>query len=129
MEVGHRRRRADCTTQDGRTHLAYKAEHVVDLESDLILAAEIRPADDGDAQTLVDRVLSGQANLQAAKSDAKIVEVVSDKGITRPRRLSWRRRFNFAPTFPSQNGRMIARDKTSRRDNSERWLRIGGGAA
>ena len=33
--------------KDGRTHLAYKAEHVVDLESDLILAAEIRPADHG----------------------------------------------------------------------------------
>lgn len=66
--------------KDGRTHLAHKAEHVVDLETDLILAAEIRPADDGDAQTLVDSVLSGQANLQAAKSDAKIVEMVADKG-------------------------------------------------
>src|SRR6266853_1739319 len=30
--------------KDGRTHLAYKAEHVVDLKSDLVLAAEIRPA-------------------------------------------------------------------------------------
>ena len=29
--------------KDGRTHLAYKAEHVVDLESDLVLAAEIVP--------------------------------------------------------------------------------------
>src|ERR1043166_3872123 len=27
--------------KDGRTHLAYKAEHVVDLESDLVVAAEI----------------------------------------------------------------------------------------
>ena len=27
--------------KDGRTHLAYKAEHVVDLKSDMILAAEI----------------------------------------------------------------------------------------
>jgi transposase len=37
--------------KDGTTHLAYKAEHVVDLESDLVLAAEIRPADHGDAAT------------------------------------------------------------------------------
>jgi len=66
--------------KDGRTHLAYKAEHVVDLETDLILAAEICPANDGDAQTLVDSVLSAQANLQAAESDAKIAEVVADKG-------------------------------------------------
>jgi len=38
--------------KDGRTHLAYKAEHVVDLKSDLVLAAEIagdgrRHSDDG----------------------------------------------------------------------------------
>jgi hypothetical protein len=66
--------------KDGRTHLAYKAEHVVDLDTDLILAAEILPADDGDAQTLVDSVLSAQANVQAAESDAKIAEVVADKG-------------------------------------------------
>ena len=31
--------------KDGRTHLAYKAEHVVDLKSDLVVAADIRPAD------------------------------------------------------------------------------------
>ena len=36
--------------KDGRTHLAYKAEHVVDLESDLVLAAEIYPADQGDSR-------------------------------------------------------------------------------
>ena len=27
--------------KDGRTHLAYKAEHVVDLDTELILAAEV----------------------------------------------------------------------------------------
>src|SRR3954471_5428934 len=39
--------------KDGRTHLAYKAQHVVDLESELVLAAEVYPADRGDADTLV----------------------------------------------------------------------------
>src|SRR5271170_1779908 len=34
--------------KDGRTHLAYKAEHVVDLESNLILAAEVYPGDASD---------------------------------------------------------------------------------
>ena len=37
--------------KDGRTHLAYKAEHVVDLKSDLVLAAEIRPATAADTVT------------------------------------------------------------------------------
>jgi hypothetical protein len=52
--------------KDGTTHLAYKAEHVVDLESEFILAAEIRPATDSDTATLVDSVLAAQGNLDAA---------------------------------------------------------------
>jgi transposase len=66
--------------KDGRTHLAYKAEHVVDLESDLILAAEIRPADHGDSQTLCDSVLKAQENLQGAEIETEIEEVAADKG-------------------------------------------------
>jgi len=33
--------------KDGRTHLAYKAEHVIDLESEVIVAAQIYPGDAG----------------------------------------------------------------------------------
>jgi len=66
--------------KDGRTHLAYKAEHVVDLKHDLILAAEIRPADRGDAQTLCDSVVKAQENLKRAKIDVEIEEVAADKG-------------------------------------------------
>jgi transposase len=66
--------------KDGRTHLAYKAEHVVDLESDLVLAAEIRRADEGDAQTMVDSVMQAQMNLAAAGSEVEIEEAVADKG-------------------------------------------------
>ena len=72
--------------KDGRTHLAYKAEHVVDLDSDLILAAEVRPADHADTDTLMDSVLQAQAYLQAAEEVAtpeqatQIEEVAADKG-------------------------------------------------
>jgi len=66
--------------KDGRTHLAYKAEHVVDLESDLVVAAEIRLADEGDTETLVDSVIQAQLNLKQAGSDAQIEEVAADKG-------------------------------------------------
>jgi transposase len=67
--------------KDGTTHLAYKAEHVVDLDSDLILAAEIRPATDADQQTLVDSVLQAEENLQTAGvEDSWIEEVAADKG-------------------------------------------------
>ncbi len=66
--------------KDGRTHLAYKAEHVVDLESDLLLAAEILPATAADTETLVDSVMQAQVHLQAAGSKQQIEEVTADKG-------------------------------------------------
>src|SRR5262249_50748834 len=63
-----------------RTHLAYKAEHVVDLASELVVAAEIRHADDPDSQTLADSVLKADENLQQAGHEGQIEEVVADKG-------------------------------------------------
>jgi len=66
--------------KDGRTHLAYKAEHVIDLETELVLAASIRHANEGDADTLVDSVMEAQTNLSEAKIDVEIEEAVADKG-------------------------------------------------
>ncbi len=66
--------------KDGTTHLAYKAENVVDLDSDLILAGEVTKADQGDQSTLEDSVQAAQTNLRQAKLDVQIQEVVADKG-------------------------------------------------
>lgn len=66
--------------KDGRTHLAYKAEHVVDLSSDMLLAAEIYPADHADTQTLVDSVLQAVENVTQADREIEIQEIVADKG-------------------------------------------------
>jgi IS5 family transposase len=71
--------------KDGRTHLAYKAEHVVDLENELVLAAEIYPANRGDTDTLIDSVMQAKLNVDAAHERAglgeeRIEEVAADKG-------------------------------------------------
>lgn len=71
--------------KDGRTHLAYKAEHVVDLENELVLAAELYPANRGDADTLIDSVIQAKLNVDAANERAglggeRIEEVAADKG-------------------------------------------------
>jgi len=66
--------------KDGRTHLAYKAEHVVDLSNDLVLAAEILPANHADNQTMVDSVMEAQVNLKQAGCEQPIEEVAADKG-------------------------------------------------
>lgn len=66
--------------KDGTTHLAYKAEHVVDLATNIIVAAEICPADQGDPQTLVDSVMMAQLHLEQVDESLQIEEVVADKG-------------------------------------------------
>jgi transposase len=42
--------------KDGRTHLAHKAEHVVDLETGALLGVSLHEADHGDTQTVVKSV-------------------------------------------------------------------------
>jgi transposase len=66
--------------KDGTTHLAYKAEHVVDLDSNLVLSAEVQAADRADSATLPESVASAQINLMRAGSETAIEEVVADKG-------------------------------------------------
>jgi hypothetical protein len=66
--------------KDGTTHLAYKAEHVIDLDTEIILAAEIYHADEHDAATLEDSVRQAGMNQAAAGGEPEIREVVADKG-------------------------------------------------
>jgi transposase len=66
--------------KDGTTHTAYKAEHVVDLDTDLVLSATIYPADRADTDTLAESVVQAQLNVIEAESPANIQEVVADKG-------------------------------------------------
>jgi transposase len=74
--------------KDGRTHLAYKAEHVVDLDTELILAAEIYPGDAPDVDTIGPSISQAQDNLLQAESDADIKEVVADKGYSKNETLA-----------------------------------------
>ena len=66
--------------KDGTTHLAYKAEHVVDLDSEFVLSATITPANHSDAESMVDSVMNAQMNLEAAGVETKIKDVAADKG-------------------------------------------------
>jgi transposase len=66
--------------KDGRTHLAYKAEHAVDLQSQAIVAPLITHADRSDPQSAPLTLTVAQANLVLAGSVATVQEVVQDKG-------------------------------------------------
>lgn len=69
--------------KDGRTHLAYKPEHAVDLDTAAIVAAEIHHADRGDTETLPDTLKAAEGHLAtvgAAPQPEDPAELVADKG-------------------------------------------------
>jgi transposase len=66
--------------KDGRTHLAYKAEHAVDVVSEAIVATTVTYADKSDPQSAPDTLSLAEANLVLAGSETEIEEAVMDKG-------------------------------------------------
>src|SRR5580765_365007 len=67
--------------KDGRTHLAHKAEHAVDLKTGAVIAVTIQPADKGDTETIKETLITAAENLEKIKSETDGVrEVVADKG-------------------------------------------------
>ena len=75
--------------KDKRTHLAHKAEHVVDLDTQAIVAVNLGDANEGDTSSITWSLLRAEANLatvsedpQAARKlhERRMAEVVADKG-------------------------------------------------
>jgi len=66
--------------KDGRTHLAYKAEHVVDLDTDLVIAASVYRADHSDYDSAACTLDDANEHLAAVDEDLSIEEAVLDKG-------------------------------------------------
>ena len=67
--------------KDGRTHLAHKAEHGVDLETGAILSVTVQDASEGDSATLPETLTMAAEQVEAVQPDgAGVEEVVTDKG-------------------------------------------------
>jgi transposase len=66
--------------KDKRTHLSYKAEHVVDLDTEMLLAVEVYHGDQGDTETLVESLEAASENLKAVDDELEIQEVPADSG-------------------------------------------------
>jgi len=65
--------------KDGRTHLAHKAEHAVDLTSGALLAVTLQPANEGDTTT-IQKTLEEAQIVAREINEAGVEEVVADKG-------------------------------------------------
>src|SRR5438270_608186 len=78
--------------KDGRTHLAHKAEHAVDMETGAIVAVTLQAADEGDTTTVVETVAEAGERIAetAAETNSEEAgervnpegprEIVTDKG-------------------------------------------------
>ena len=66
--------------KNGRTHLAHKAEHAVDLETGAVIAVTVQDADVGDTATSVDTLIDAAEQVETVVPDGEIKEVVADKG-------------------------------------------------
>jgi transposase len=73
--------------KDGTTHLAYKPEHAVDLDTGAVVAAELHAADEGDTTTItttitgtLDTARRNLTSVGAAPSSDDPAECVADKG-------------------------------------------------
>jgi transposase len=71
--------------KDGRTHLAHKAEHAVDLETGAIVAVTVQEADQGDTTTIQTTLPEAVEQLEAVAAVTDDVvrtgeELVTDKG-------------------------------------------------
>jgi hypothetical protein len=69
--------------KDGTTHLAYKPEHAVDLDTGVVVAAPIHPAEEGDTTTLSGTLEVAARNLAKVGVAPTVEEpcvLVGDKG-------------------------------------------------
>jgi transposase len=70
--------------KDGRTHLAHKAEHAVDLETGAIVAVTLQGADQGDTTTIVETAIAAATQVEKAQTDVPdpqpLEEIIADKG-------------------------------------------------
>jgi transposase len=70
--------------KDGRTHLAYKAEHAVDLETGALVAVTLQDADQGDTTTIIETVIAAAEQIEDAQAEMQspqpLTEIIADKG-------------------------------------------------
>ena len=67
--------------KDGRTHLAHKAEHGVDMDTGAIVSVTVQDASDGDTATLPETLIMAAEQVELVQPDGPgVEEVVADKG-------------------------------------------------
>src|SRR5271170_6130261 len=128
--------------KDGRTHLAHKAEHAVDLDTGAVVAVTLQAADKGDTTTLDETLCeAGMAVAELVRREAElqpddkprvnvngIEELVTDKGYHSGAVVRRVKNYEVRSYIPEkqQKGR---RNWQGKPKNNGRCMPIGGGYA
>ena len=102
--------------KDGRTHLAHKAEHAVDLETGAIVTVTVQGADQGDTTTIEDTLAAAvdQLHAVATAGDAPVEtapEIRRRQGVSQPPHGSWTSR--HTASAPTSANRTVGRSRGS----------------
>jgi transposase len=73
--------------KDGRTHLAHKAEHAVDMETGAIVAVTLHGADEGDTETIQETVAEAGERITSVVADTDNDEVAKHVNVEGPREV------------------------------------------
>jgi transposase len=73
--------------KDGRTHLAHKAEHAVDMETGAIVAVTLHGADEGDTKTIQETVAEAGERITSIVADSDNDEVIGQVSAEGPREV------------------------------------------
>jgi len=112
--------------KDGRTHLAHKAEHAVDLDTGAIASVTLQPANRGDCDSLDETLGQAMLDLGTVAADEKagehlsddlLAETVTDKGYHSNRTLREQRELGIRTYCSEPNrGRRHWKGKSAERD-------------
>jgi transposase len=73
--------------KDGRTHLAHKAEHAVDMETGAIVAITLHGANEGDSVTIPETIAEAGERITSVVADAESDEVAKQVSAEGPREV------------------------------------------
>ena len=125
--------------KDGRTHLAHKAEHAVDMETGAIVAVTLHGADVGDTATIPETVAEAGERITSVVADTNGDEVVKQVSTDGPREVVTDKGYHSRAlvseltewglrTYCSEPNRGRQRWR-GRSGNNKRCMRIGGAFA
>ncbi len=69
--------------------MAYKTEHAIDIDTDIVLAAGVHKADESDTATFTEALVKAQLHVILAGSESEIKDAVADKGYHSASNLEW----------------------------------------